>query len=69
MTLFGGRVRTGGASEYVVTAVIVACCAALIWWRRDELAGFVPYFMGWPALYESGVIDAYEWRAKRWELL
>lgn len=68
MTLFGGRITTGSASEYVVTVLIVAACAALIWWRRDELAGFAPYFMGWPGLYESGVIDASEWRAKRWEL-
>jgi inner membrane protein len=68
-TLFGGRVRTGGPSEYVVTGVIVATCAAVAWWRRDELAGFIPYFMNWPQLYESGVIDAFEWRAKRWELL
>ena len=68
-TLFGGRVRTGGPSEYVVTGAIVAVCAVVIWMRRDELAEFIPYFMGWPDLYRAGVIDAYEWRAKRWELL
>ena len=68
MTLFGGRVRTGGPSEYVVTGAVVAICAAVIW-ARGGSADFLPYFMGWPSLYEAGLIDAAEWRAKRWELL
>ena len=68
MTLFGGRVRTGGPSEYVVTGAVVAICAAVIW-ARGGSANFSPYFMGWPSLYEAGLIDAAEWRAKRWELL
>lgn len=67
MTLFGGRVRTGGPSEYVVTGAVVAICAAVIW--AGGSADFLPYFMGWPSLYEAGLIDAAEWRAKRWELL
>ena len=68
MTLFGGRVRTGGPSEYVITGAVVAICAAVIW-ARGGSADFLPYFMGWPSLYEAGLIDAAEWRAKRWELL
>lgn len=68
-TLFGGRVRTGGPSEYLVTGVIVGVCALLIWWQRDASDRFAPYFMNWPGLYEAGLIDASEWRTKRWELL
>lgn len=68
-TLFGGRVRTGGPSEWVITVAVVAVCAAVIWWRRDEGQTFAPYFMNWPGLYSSGYLDAAEWRAKRWELL
>lgn len=68
-TLFGGRVRTGGPSEYLVTGLVVAACALLIWWQRDASDGFMPYFMNWPGLYEAGLIDASEWRKHRWELL
>lgn len=68
-TLFGGRVRTGGLSEMVVTGVVVGICAAIIWMQRDSDTGFMPYFYGWPMLYEAGLIDGLEWRNKRWELL
>ena len=64
-TLFGGRVRTGSASEYLITGLIVLVCALVIWSRRDEHgAGFIPYFYNWPSLYEAGLVDGAEWRAK-----
>lgn len=66
--LFGGRVRTGSPLEYVITGLWVIACAVLIWSEAVH-GGFEPYFMGWPKLYEQGLIDGAEWRAKRWELL
>lgn len=68
-TLFGGRVRTGAPAEYVITLAVVICCGLVIWSRRDDGTDFLPYFMNWPGLYSSGLIDGAEWRAKRWELL
>ena len=68
VTLFGGRVRTGSPLEYVIAGLWVTACGVLIWSKAVD-HGFTPYFMGWPSLYENGLIDGAEWRAKRWELL
>jgi len=68
MTLLGGRVRTGGVLEYAITGAIVFACAVVIWVRGPG-HGFLPYFLDWAGLYRSGVVDAVEWRAHRWELL
>jgi inner membrane protein len=68
ITLFGGRVRTGGLSEVIVTSVIVAVCAAAIWTKHDA-GGFVPFFFHWGELYEKGLIDGHEWRAHRFDFI
>ena len=68
VTLFGGRVRTGSLLEYAIAGAWVAACAVLIGMKVVDV-GFQPYFMGWPLLYQEGLIDGAEWRAKRWELL
>ena len=66
-TLLGGRVRTGSVLEYVITGAVVLICAVIIWTRRPD-QGFLPYFMDWAGLYRSGIVDAAEWRAHRWEI-
>jgi inner membrane protein len=69
VTLFGGRVKTGGLSEAVVTLAIVALCAVAIYVRRDAGGGFIPFFLHYGDLYQRGVIDGQEWRAHRFDVI
>jgi inner membrane protein len=69
VTLFGGRVKTGGLSEAVVTLAIVALCAVAIYARRDAGGGFIPFFLHYGDLYQRGVIDGQEWRAHRFDVI
>lgn len=68
ITLFGGRVRTGGVSEAIVTGVIVALCAVAIWSKHDA-GGFIPFFFHYGEFYEKGYIDGHEWRAHRFDFI
>jgi len=68
MTLFGGKVLTGSASEYVITGLIVCICAVFIW-SRHSAGGFIPFFYHWREFYENGVIDGHEWRTFRFDFV
>ena len=65
-TLAGGRLRTGGVGEYLITAAVVLVCAVIIT-TRGPGAGFLPFFRDWPGLYQGGLVDGAEWRAHRFE--
>lgn len=65
--LFGGRVRTGSAAEYLITGGFVLAAAMLTWHTHD--AGFIPFFYDWGGMYEQGIIDGSEWRANRFHFL
>ncbi len=62
ITLFGGRIRTGSAGEFVVSGLLVALCFLLIGSfnlsmdRRD-----------WSLLYHQGVIDKREYYEHRFK--
>lgn len=66
--LAGGRLRTGGAGEYLVAGLVVAACAGVIY-TRQEASGFLPFFYQWGVMYEKGIVDGIEWRANRFNLL
>lgn len=65
--LFGGRLRTGAAEEYGVAWGIVATCLliAVLFKPHSPGAGWYPFFYDWAGLYQSGVIDAKEWKDNR----
>lgn len=65
-TLAGGRLRTGGVGEYLITAAVVAVCAVIIM-SKGPGAGFLPFFRDWSGLYAGGLVDGAEWRAHRFE--
>jgi inner membrane protein len=68
-TLFGGRVKTGGASEYTVTVLIVVACGAIIYSQRGVTGtDHVPFFPDWAGHYDTGRADAKEWRDNRFKL-
>jgi inner membrane protein len=69
ITLFGGRVKTGGLSEAVVTCTLVALCAAAIYARRDVPGSFIPFFYHYGKMYDQGIIDGHEWRTHRFDLI
>lgn len=65
--LFGGRLRTGGSGEYAVAWGLVAVCLviAVLFKPNSGGAGWYPFFYDWQGLYQSGVIDAKEWKDNR----
>jgi inner membrane protein len=72
-SLMGGKIRTGSTLEYMITTLIVAACVALMIFTRSYNNGdsnnhFSPYFMPWHQLYQTGVIDAFEYRQHRFSL-
>ncbi len=68
VTLFGGKVQTGHASEYLITFLVVLVCAVLVWQRESTPGGFLPFFYDWAGLYRSGLIDGLEWKNNRFRL-
>ena len=59
--LFGGRLRTGGAGEYLLAWGLVAVCLVLaVLFKPHGGLGWTPFFYDWAGLYETGVIDAKE---------
>jgi inner membrane protein len=69
MTLFGGKIYTGGVGEYVITGLIVAACAGIIWSRQTTANGFIPFFYHWGEYYNKGLIDGTEWKANRFNVI
>jgi len=64
--LFGGRLRTGGAGEYGIAWGIVAVCLLVaVLFKPHGGSGWYPFFYDWAGLYQSGVIDAKEWKDNR----
>ena len=62
--LAGGRLRTGGAGEYMVAWGLVAVCFLAAGQLRTP-AGYIPFFPDWAARYEAGTCTAKEWRDNR----
>jgi inner membrane protein len=65
-TLFGGRLRQGSPTERAIAVGVVAVCALVVG-LGDGGSGssYTPYVMPWRAHYQSGLIDAAEWRRHR----
>jgi len=64
---FGGRIRTGSASEYGVVGVWAALWVAL--YQAGAGGDISPWMMPWGDLYRAGVVDLIEWREHRWHLI
>lgn len=68
--LFGGRLKTGSIQEYIIafslSAVFVLIAMQV---NRATTTDFAPYFFNWGEAYESGKIDAYEWKKNRWKFI
>ena len=62
--LFGGRLRTGEAGEYVIAWGIVAVCAVAMQLLHTS-TNWYPFFYDWAGLYEQGLIDGKEWKDNR----
>jgi Predicted membrane-bound metal-dependent hydrolases len=74
--LFGGKLRTGGAGEYIVAGIIVVLCAGWIMYSPVKVgtaaqkeSGFIPFFYDWKNDYEKGLIDGREWKDNRMKFL
>lgn len=65
--LFGGRLRTGDPSEYIVSFIVIIICAALITLMSSSNSdsGFMPFFYNWMNLYNNGVVSGLEWKINR----
>lgn len=64
--LFGGRLRTGEAGEYVVAWSIAGICIVFaILTKSASGLGWYPFFYDWAGLYQEGIIDAKEWKDNR----
>lgn len=69
VTLFGGRVKTGGMAELAITLTLVALCAVIIYARKDVPGSFIPFFYRYDRLYQQGVIDGAEWKQHRFDFI
>lgn len=69
--LFGGRLRTGSAQEYVIAAGLsfMFVFVAFQLNKNESYSGFMPYFYDWSGAYERGELDAYEWKQNRWKFI
>ena len=65
--LFGGRFRTGDPVEYAISGVVILVCIGLMNLISEN--GFAPFFYDWAGMYETGVIDGYEWKQNRFKFL
>jgi len=62
--LFGGRLRTGEAGEYMVAWSLVLVCIVLSQALHTS-SEWYPFFYNWGGMYQEGVVDAAEWKANR----
>lgn len=58
--LFGGKLKPGSPTEYLVSAVVVLICAVIAWHKPST--EFVPFFYDWLQYYNEGLIDGKEWK-------
>ncbi len=65
--LFGGRFRTGDPVEYAIAAGVVVLCIGFS--HAVGNTDFIPFMFDWSGMYESGLIDAKEWKTNRFRLL
>jgi inner membrane protein len=65
-TLFGGRLRQGSKTERAIAIGVAIVCAWLYGPQVDAPDSYSPYFMPWRQHYQSGLIDAAEWRKHRY---
>ena len=70
--LFGGKLRTGNAGEYIVAFAIAALCFSFVLYSPVKVGtnamienGFIPFFFDHKHAYESGLEDAKEWKDNR----
>lgn len=66
--LFGGRLRTGSAAEYMITFCFTVLCFAISHFIHRDTGGFLPFFYDWAKYYESGLVDGAEWKANRFRI-
>jgi inner membrane protein len=64
ITLFGGRLRTASAGEFVVSGV-VAFLAFVVFGSMQIETGRT----SWKSMYQQGIIDRKEYEEKKWKLL
>ncbi|MDD2769969.1 MAG: hypothetical protein PHT19_14660 [Methylococcus sp.] len=65
--LFGGRLKTGSAEEYMIAGIVLVICAIIVWHTPDN--SFTPFFFDWGGYYEQGLIDGREWKENRFRWL
>lgn len=70
--LFGGKLRTGEAGEYIVAGIVAALCIGWVMYSPVKIGtanqietGFIPFFYDWKSDYEKGLIDGREWKDNR----
>lgn len=66
--LFGGRLRTGSAVEYMIVFCFTVLCFAISHFIHRDTGGFLPFFYDWAKYYENGLIDGAEWKANRFRI-
>lgn len=64
--IFGGRLKTGMLGEYWVAGGVVVVCFVVASMTNHQSGSFSPYFFHYGAFYDSGLLDAKEWRDNRW---
>jgi len=63
--LFGGRLRTGNYSEYVVAGAVCLIMFGVATQLRPANSTFIPFFFNWYELYQKGDASAYELKTNR----
>jgi len=75
--LFGGKLRTGNAGEYIVAGIIAIICSGIVYYSHGDKrnpvgnddAGFMPFMYDWKHQYDDGLIDGSEWKENRLKFL
>ena len=66
--LFGARIQYASSSEYIL-AYGMLIASILISYQLHAVHGFFPFFYDWSGLYNDGVIDGYEWKKVRFNII
>lgn len=66
--LFGGRLRTGSAAEYMISLGFSGACLFVAILLNRESGQFLPFFYDWAGYYGDGLIDGAEWKKNRFKL-